>query len=180
MSNLWPIQVTEASGAIRIAGKAKGVPPLQDAAGMVQVPVTFNAPGLRNGIEIPKPLQAADVILGAWFDVLTPWNGTTPKGDFFTPDMITDTGQGLFANFSPGPQDMTESNYRTTGLTSYVTGNFFLAAVGTVSPVYVEAYPSRLSSRWKFVVSQDGKPGGADPGSTQGFALLNILLARAA
>lgn len=176
MSSLWPIKVQDATGTVRFAGHAKGVPP-NAVPTVVQVRVPFDTPGLHTGLPIGKGQPVGfDVILGAWFAVGgpfgIPWNGVTPRGDIYTQQLLNDTGKGLFATVGAGAQDMTEGE--TAGTLGYVTGNFFWPAPGVASPVSVDS-----NAPWKFVVSRDGTPTGGAPGATQGFALLNLLIARA-
>lgn len=47
---------------------------------VVKFDFSFNTPGLAQGIDIYTP-EVGDVLYNLWFDVRTPFDGTTPKAD---------------------------------------------------------------------------------------------------
>ena len=171
-------------------------------------PFAHNTPGILTGAALYTP-TVNDVLLDAWIEIDTAWDGTTPQGDYGT--------------FSPGPaglinaalnsitsaMDMTEADAPSSGGSASLLGGSgltdlaqlatifnlgisgYLQATGAVAPFPVGYATSRsagLGGRLvpvkftttdpiKVCVSQDGTTTGADPGSTQGAAILYLVTA---
>jgi hypothetical protein len=182
MTEQWPIQVKDATGVVRVAGHAKGVPPISGALGVLQIDVPFDLPGLDTGIAIGKKSPVApEMILAAWFDLIIPWDvgAVTPKGDIYTPQIMGDWGEGLIAHAAGSPASMRAQEFNDTTW-RYNLSEFFWPKSGAFTPLSLVSDPNQTphNAPWYFVVSRDGTPTGGDPGASNGHALLNILLAR--
>ena len=46
-----------------------------------QFPFAFDTPNLLTGADLYNP-TIGDLLLAGWIEIVTPWDGTTPKGDF--------------------------------------------------------------------------------------------------
>jgi hypothetical protein len=165
-------------------------------------PFAFDTPGLRTGAALYTP-TVGDILLDAWVEITTPWNGTSPSGDWGT---YTVGDRGQFLTSVGDSLDMTNADFVTTDFSNLLIGtqSSDLAALFTeyvptgnqgdgtymVSGTNVNfvATPVRSGSRplpgrfvntnpLMFVVSQDGTNTGADPGSTQGTAALYLVTA---
>lgn len=152
----------------------------------------FDTPGLSDGIPFYTP-TVGDLLLDAWMQIGspdgTPWDGTTPLGDFGTG---ANAGSGTFAE---------------EGVTSAVQMDYWAGTTDNGSPAWVYwtgangnagahfgssdlrqaiaynqgvgARGSVLSAEQLYVwVSQDGLKGGADPGASQGAAVLYLMIAK--
>lgn len=166
------------SGALTDLGRGKvGV-----ASGGSQ-PVTFdfafNTPDLSDGVVFWTP--GVDMWLrDAWFYVPTGWDGTTPFADV---GVIAD-GHGLFyAGFGTTAVDISVVATWTAvpdALSflgnSPAGANQFLSYC--VDPYNAATYnlPVRVAAGTPVAiwVSQDGTPGGADPGASQGVARITL------
>ena len=145
-----------------------------------RIAFAYNTPGLVAGAPLYVP-KIGDVLLDAWIEVDTAWDGTTPLGDF-----------GLFANSFPGFlatigtaisesafQDMTAAvSAATLGVAIDPAANNDAAALSShdllkqyVPCKFVTADPVCVC------VTRTGLPGGASPGSTKGAAALCIITA---
>lgn len=144
------------------------------------VKVAYNAPGLTAGIPIPGYTPTAgDLITTALIMPTTPWNGTTPLGDFYVGSVAT---VGLFAGDDSDPQPMDSPITASPGTN---TNGFYpihyLDGISWISGgSYGAGSVTATSDNLLFVVSQDGTKGGADPGATRGEAILRITVLRAA
>lgn len=147
-------------------------------AGLVRcesTPFAYDTPGLVDGITVYAP-AVGDLLIDAWIDVITAWNGTTP-----TADMSQFTGalapHGLWY-YSGAMPDLTV--VRTVdqggGPTIHAGGggsdtNLARGGGGDRIPsTFVTDDPLLL------VVSQDGAKGGASPGASQGSAIAHVLI----
>ena len=166
------------------------------AIGITSPPDTFagGANGTIPGAALYTP-TIGDILLNAWIEIDTAWDGTTPLGDFGT--FTGGNPQGFLAWGAAGPVNMlsadhlgvwddgmagdllgqhgTASHLASDMLTNYLSS---FAAVGSGAPnaravpaKFVAAHPIRVC------VSQDGTNTGADPGSTQGAATLYLVTA---
>lgn len=143
------------------------------------LPFAFDTANLTTGhtLYVPTP---GDVLLDAWISVTTAWNGTTPSGDigFFT---LAGPPTGLFVAASGvAPEDMTNVDVTTLGMLSDLGDNTDLAlsSVGTAG-LNIRVVPAKFvtNAPLQVVVSQTGIPGGADPGASQGAAVLYLVTA---
>jgi hypothetical protein len=155
-----------------------------------QIPFSYNTTGILTGAPLYYP-NIGDILYDGWFDIDTPWNGTTPTGDI---GLISSGYSGILLEAgsttqTPGTnflQDMTVvQDTSTVGLEIDVTGtnNTLMAAciTGQTFGLGKQYVPSRFISTNPVcvVVSQTGLAGGADPKSTQGFGYLVLVTATA-
>lgn len=131
------------------------------------VPANFDTAGLASsGLVIETP-EAGDLILDAWIDVDTAWNGTTPKADI---GFFQGGAAGIFAHGS-GAVDLTQADATYDNLVTNVGNAGVLRTVKAVAARVVAKAPLLL------VVSQNGLLGGAAVGATQGHLTAYIRLA---
>lgn len=152
-------------------------------------PFAYNTPGILTGAALYTP-AVDDVLVEAWLSIKTAWNGTTPRGDFgsFT------GGFGILNGTATGPWDMTNADVATAGTGYLFGGNTFASGtlptipvsqstiqnpVGTVNPTFFRVTPGEFTAAnpIKVCVSQDGTNTGANPGATQGAAVLYLVTA---
>ena len=165
-------------------------------AAVVRGPFSFayDTPNLNAGVAFYTP-TVGDILLDAWVEVTTAWDGTTPLGDVgaFNPDAY-----GWFANCA-GPLDMTKADSTVIG---GLDGNVDLMQLSGLNDLGSVPYvnqvsgagpslevisppdgfrycPARFTSAnpLKVVVSQDGTAGGTAPGASQGAAKIYIVTA---
>lgn len=142
-------------------------------------PFAFDTPNLLTGAALYTP-TAGDILLNAWIQIDTVWNGTTPKGDIgtFTGDVEFTGGGGLFGSLDGGPLAMTLAD-----VSEYDPGYLSPDPDGTRNPGLVQGVsriaPGKIMTAdpIKVCVSQDGTNIGADPGSSQGSAVLYLVTA---
>jgi len=129
------------------------------------------------GIAVYTP-TINDRWLDAWIEVDTPWDGTTPKGDF---GQLSGSAFGVLGDIA-GACDMTNVDAPIGGGTSPSNN------VVSITDVIIVAANSNQTNRFlpgKFVtadpicvwVTQDGKNNGADSGALQGTGTLCIVTA---
>lgn len=159
----------------------------------------FNTANILTGASLYTP-TIGDVLLDAWVLIDTAWNGTTPRGDvgLFLPD-----ADGFFHVLDPtmvilmdDPGDTVSNGlFQSAGATTIsaamtvVNMAQYMLEVNGAGPGFKLAsdpagigpsiWPGRFATTdpIKVVVSQDGTPTGADPGSTQGSATLYLITA---
>ncbi len=147
-------------------------------------PFAFDSPGILTGFPVYTP-SVGDILLDAWIAVLTPWNGTTPEGDFGP--FVTDN-EGWQSFNGAGAINMTldwsEANFgqglsapRAPGQPYLYLATNFVHPAGTLNNVTMLPAIFSRTNPIKVVVSQDGTNTGADPGSTQGEAILYLITA---
>ncbi len=169
-------------------------------------PFAFDTPNLLTGADVYVP-TIGDILLDAWVEIDTVWDGTTPQGDIGT---FVGNIVGLFGYWvSDGaiPLDLNPSQEaQGAGLSAF--GPSSLAQIAATSsarslwqtaaipatPNPAALFTSRHASESmqqcqtgigkftaanpiKVVVSQDGTNTGADPGSTHGSAILYLVTA---
>lgn len=156
-------------------------------------PFTFDTPDLVTGHEIFTP-TVGDVLLDAWIEVKTAWNGTTPKADV---GPYTSSANGIFyaqidavdlryvdwaypaggINADPlTAQNANVSSSLSTQFLDLAVSNAIAAGSGI--PKFPRWQARFISDDpWKIVVSSDGSRVGADPGATQGAAVLYLVTA---
>lgn len=135
-------------------------------------PFTFATPNLATGATMYVP-TIGDILYDAWIEIDTAWNGTTPLGDMG--DFTSNTG--WFQVLNGAALDMTTpdteglgTGFLTSGLESgLMQSNIYHSATRLV-PAKVDA-----ATQIKVVVSNDGTSTGADPGATQGAAILYVM-----
>lgn len=140
-------------------------------------PFTFNSSGLTAGKPMYTP-TVGDILHDAWYEVDTAWNGTTPKFDLGT-FVGGNTGFWQAALGSPSANLINADNQMTNNSGLLVSTNsnaqsLFGLATSNSSARYM---PLKFTSTnaLKIVVSQTGQVGGADPGATQGAAVLYLV-----
>jgi hypothetical protein len=161
---------------------------------------TFDTANLASGAVVYTP-TIGDLLIDAWIEIDTAWDGTTPCGDVGTFDSDI---RGLFGS-AVAPVDMTHADDEGAGAGLLITGgsgsdvrssaNAVGAAIANVV-THSGANPQQLTysnsittigggrflpakftaaNPIKVCVSQDGTNTGADPGSTQGAATLYLV-----
>lgn len=145
-------------------------------------PFTFDTSGLLTGAAIYTP-TIGDILLDAWVEIDTAWNGTTPLGDFG--QFYGGEHIGWYADWTSAV-DMTDPDLSggqlspapmlTQGNAAPHT-NHLLAAVTSGGVGSNRGLPAKFTTTdpVKVVVSQDGTNIGADPGSSQGAAVLYLV-----
>jgi hypothetical protein len=146
-------------------------------------PFAYNTPSLLTGHAVYTP-TIGDVLLDAWVEVRTAWNGTTPLCDFGR--FAGGRGWNAYDGFH-GVRAMDQAD-DSNGLVGMSVnggpgdGRSLLAAVNA-DPSGTWGTDRNLPASFitadpiKVVVSQDGTDAGADPGSTQGAAVLYLITA---
>jgi hypothetical protein len=143
-------------------------------------PFAFDTADILTGAALYTP-TIGDILLDAWVEIDTAWNGTTPTGDV---GMFDGDNLGFFANANAGI-DMAAPD---------VTGNIGDGILGSAgggpptSDLYAAQAPAPAGPRFipgkvvaahpiKVCVSQNGHNDGADPGSTQGAGVVYLVTA---
>lgn len=146
-------------------------------------PFTFATAGLLTGATVYTP-TIGDILLNAWLEVDTAWDGTTPFGDF----------GGFQANFGwlgneKGPKDMTIADTHEQWGDELLTedngagnapGDMLMGWLDSLtSQAWFRGVPAkfRTATPVKVCVSQNGQSTGADPGAMQGAAILYLVTA---
>lgn len=159
-------------------------------------PFAFNTPGILTGAALYTP-TVGDILLDAWIEIDTAWNGTTPFGDVSL--LPGHGGSGAFGTIAgPVPMNLADiSLNQPLGLTGQVASDLVqVAAMGNVQSGLIVSGSSlafasnALNNGFRYIpskfvnsdpvvvwVSQDGTNTGADPGSTQGSAILYLVTA---
>lgn len=148
---------------------ASGVP-------IVRGPFSFayNTASLTSGVTVYTP-TVNDILIDAWFEITTAFDGTTPKADIGS---FSGTTAGLFAA-AAGAVDLSSVDSTTLGgdgisVNNTITVSSLLAASGYNN---TRISPSRFTAATaiKLVVSQDGLSGGAAIGGTAGAGKLYLV-----
>ena len=136
----------------------------------------YTTANLNTGVALYTP-QSGEVLLDAWIQVTSVWDGTTPTADF---GMLLTPNEGLLAvlttlSSSNRLQDMTVGAVTQYGLT--YDGGTANNLANASSWADVALVPSFFSSTDPFcvVVSTDGTVSGGATGSTTGSAVLFLL-----
>lgn len=171
---------------------------VQGASIVRKFPFAFNTPGILTGAALYTP-TVGDILLDAWIEIDTAWDGTTPLGDVGT---FIGGGTGLWAS-QLFPLDMAladidqsnsqgmkvGNNTRLSDIQTLLDATLYLAAntitgaisqsVGAASDGGTRIIPMKFTAAnpIEVVVSQDGTNTGADPGSTQGAGVLYLVTA---
>lgn len=164
-----------------------------------KAPFAYNLTGLSTGVAAPFDDSyvpaVGDLLLNAWIEIDTAWNGTTPKGDVGCD--FTD-GNGWFGN-SWDVLDMTVVDVGGSsswlgdaalieqgGVTGSYAGNpsslinsvlsSFFTGTTQPAPRYLPA-TFVAATAIQIVVSENGTLTGGSPGATQGAAILYVATA---
>ena len=143
-------------------------------------PFAHNTPDILTGASLYTPV-VGDIIYDIWVEIDTPWNGTTPMGDFGT--FVGSSGRGIINALSSSPLDMTVADvnpfneYFGDGLLGSPNIHSSLA-IATIYDTDIR-WPLKVvaDNPIKVCVSQDGTNTGANPDSTQGSGYLYIVTA---
>lgn len=141
----------------------------------------YNTANLTSGVTVYTP-TVGDLLLDAWVEVDTAWNGSNPNFDFGT---FTTNTSGLFANTSSiiNLSNADETINNNAGL---LTGNGqtdlmqrVISAATVSGGGFTRVLPLKFTANnpIKIVVSQNGAIGGASPGASQGSAVLYLVTA---
>lgn len=139
-------------------------------------PFEFDTPNLLTGTEVFTP-EVGDVLLDFWFEIATPWNGTTPTADV---GMFNGETNGFLINTGVAFDLSTDADADYGG---YLQGQGLggqLAINGLNfpdGPAYRTIMRFTEANPVKLVVSQNGHNNGANPGSTAGAATLYLITA---
>ena len=182
-----PTSLRQAIAAIAAHGGTTG----QGAPVVRAFQFAYNTPSILTGAPLYTPTPG-DILLNAWMEIDTAWNGTTPIGDFG--QFLAGETEGLlnFISFVSANVDMSaaDSAIQTTGSSIYGSTNGAGSSVDLVADSLTNSAGSsgatvnryvpgvfRGADPIKVVVSQDGTVGGANPGSTQGAGVLYLVTA---
>lgn len=137
-------------------------------------PFTFaeGSAALAAGIETGIVLNDGDLIVGAWFEVDTAFNGTTPLADVGT----FSSTEGIFKELNSAAVDMTAAD-------SAVADNAALDKIGGAKLAGQAGMPLRATAtgtQLLLVVSETGAKGGTASGATVGSAVLHVQILPAA
>ncbi len=191
----YTAQFTEATGFVRLdgdivfTGSASGQPisPTGLAAtgvAIVRGPFSFafNTAGLTTGVTIYTP-TVSDILLDAWIEVDTAFDGTTPLADIGT---FSGTTSGLFKN-TPlyadaiylAAADTANSGAGVLQGTATDFKNITLSGADAVSTHVNRVVPARFTAATplKLVVSQTGLAGGTAIGGAAGAGRVYIVTA---
>ena len=142
-----------------------------------RVPIAFDDADILTGAALYTP-TVGDVLMDAWFEVTTAWDGTTPKGDIGTFVTATD---GLFEVLGGGAigLDIADDESAGDGLLVGRYGNSAMSLVSSVGGANNYRAQARvtIANPIRLVVTQNGAVGGGDPGSTQGAGSVYLVVA---
>lgn len=137
-------------------------------------PFAFNTANLNTGIPICV-MTVDDILLDAWIETDTAFDGTTPLCDF---------GSGIGSNFGifndeAGPIDMTLSDVLGGSQNTLAGQNQSLVGASAAASGPRGVAPSKIliGGQWFLWVSQDGQKGGAATGASDGSAALYVKIA---
>ena len=144
---------------------------------------SYSLSGLTAGVAFYTP-TVGDILLDAWFEIDTAWNGTTPLGDIG--QFLSGNSQGFFGAWGEPPTDMTSADGATntdTLLWGQVSGVGSGGSSDLAKSITAEARgtPAKFTTTdpLKVVVSQTGQTGGASPASSAGSAVIFLKIAHA-
>ncbi len=139
-------------------------------------PFAFDTADILTGHTVYVP-TIGDLLLDAWVEIDTAWDGTTPLFDFGT---FVGATNGIYgganAPVALGSQD-NDTGIGAGYLYSHTNPNNDLQTLGVPTLGVSRVAPGKFiaANPLKIVVSQDGTNVGADPGSTQGAAILYLV-----
>lgn len=154
---------------------AKGTPIIR------KFPFAFDTPGLLTGHTVYTP-RVGDVLLDAWIEVDTAWDGTTPLCDIGTFVGGPDGVLGSIGAATIWPLDQLTWGPNASwghGISAPVHNGFDSVSQAQLQTPNIMAVPATIAvaNPIKVVVSQDGTNTGGDPGSAQGSAVLYLVTA---
>jgi hypothetical protein len=192
VGNPYSVQVADAaSGAVHLAGNLTFTDPANQPGSVRLVgpySFAFDTPGLLAAVTVLTP-AAGDVLLDAWIDVTTGFNGTTPKADIGSLDNTSSPGLWGIMIGAPIPlatagAAVTSNShlwaYAANGVVlnpslSSAQASVVVAAAGTSGGTipyrFLDATPLKL------VVSTNGRKSGSAIGGSAGAAALYLLVA---
>lgn len=160
-----------------VGSESEGTP-----SGLVHavVPVTYDMFANGTLVTLYEP-GVGDTILDIWVDILESWNGIFPTGDVGT---FVNSNDGLFSYGTAldmsAPADV-EGNqgYGGDGIISGLsTAAHALSTYWTEEPGVARLAPFRMTEAYplKMYISESGGADNGDPGSTQGAAVVHLLV----
>lgn len=166
------IQGIKADGALRSANGGS----VPGAVTVHKLAFAFGDAGLNAGLTVYTP-AVDDILLDAWIEVGTAWDGTTPVGDFGQPVI---NANGYFGALVGGI-DMTSVDISVAGANSLLVAegpatNVSLVEQSSAQAQRVVPGKFRSVSPLKVWVSQTGNSGGAAPGASQGAAVAYVVV----
>lgn len=196
MANPYPADFLNDDGSVRFSGEVDFTDSQNQPGGgsqpgvatTIKLPFAYNTAGLAAGLTIYTP-AIGDLLLAAWIEVDTAWDGTTPLGDFGT-DFAN--AEGLYYGLR-SPIDMTQADgayyggntlLAASGGSYSPTGNFALGQASAVpsgsddNAIWGRLIPAKFTAVTPLlvVVNQTGVPGGASPGAAQGAAVAYVTV----
>lgn len=162
-------------------------------------PFSYNDEGLSTGESLAS-VSAGDLLIDAWIEIDTAWDGTTPLIDY---GIAGYSSSGFLNNWGSGAADASEADQGVFTYLKGPSGRGFrvsqLSLSATVdwasqssfpdgglfdTPPQPAEYPQRIvplkfvdDSSIEIWVTQTGFKGDADPGSTQGSGILYLVTA---
>ena len=123
--------------------------------------------------------QPGDMIIDAWIQVPTAFDGTTPRADFAVTGTVTSGGNGVFRHWNIGAWGLTGTDANVAG---------FTGPAGTSGPInaaleYLGAIldvPSGEAATLTLWISEGGQYQGVDAGCTVGQGVLRLQVLRGA
>lgn len=166
------MKVKQADGVHRYSELPYSLPNLPSVVSS-EIPIAFNSAGLLTG---DKPLYTpavGDLLIDLWVEITQSWNGTTPKLDVGT---FVESDLGLFSQVS-GAVDLTVTEDIADVGEGYAWNPSVPALSGSGISIGYRAVPGKFTAvnPLKVCVSTTGATDGADPGSTQGSAIVHLL-----
>jgi hypothetical protein len=149
---------------------------------VLKFPFAYDTPGLLTGHAIYTP-TIGDILLDAWFEIDTAWDGTTPLGDC---GAFVGVNYGAFAactgavHMSAEDQEVAGTGLLFSAAAANIPNELALAGIywnGDALVTTRAILKFTAANPIKVVVSQDGTNTGADPVSTQGAAILYLVVA---
>ena len=166
----YGLSVIDDSGTVRPL--TAGIPRVYRKA------IAFDDTNILTGALIYTP-TIGDVLMDAWFEITTGWDGTTPKGDIGT--FVTAT-VGLFSSQGNGAVTLSTPDDQSAGDGLLVAGGGSNDPLGLAASVGYNGNGFRPQARVtianpiRLVVTQTGAVGGGDPGSTQGAGFVGLVI----
>ncbi len=149
-------------------------------------PFAWNTAGILTGAALYTP-TIGDMLLDAWIEVGTAWDGTTPLADVGA--FVGGDHKGVFG-FDQGPVDLkivdvSNGTLVPNGLLAQGAGGTpafpsgLMQQQSTPTAVITRLFPAKFvtADPIKVCVSQNGQNNGADPVSTHGAAILYLVTA---
>lgn len=167
--------VTDAGGGVAQVASGGSVP----GAAIVRGPfdIAFDDAGLNDGIAFYTP-TVDDILLDAWIEVDTAFDGTTPKADIGTGVNST---SGLFSQAGTFPDLSSADNDGSAGEGVLIndSGNVPLSVAAAIQSSAYRIVPAKFitAAPLKVWVSQNGAIGGTAIGGAAGAGRVFIVTA---